>query len=117
MLFADQIAIYERRIGIGDDDVGLEMLAPRNDARRAAAGYQKLLNRRVEADIDVELPEQPYQASHDRAGPAARGVHAPLALEPVDEQVDGRGAERVAAHEQRLEGEDLPQSLVADVTC
>ena len=47
---------------------------------------------------------------------AAHGeMDAPLALEEADEGVDRRGLERVAADEQRMEAEDLPELVALDV--
>ena len=51
----------------------------------------------------------------DRCGPTHGEVDSPLAFEPVDQQVDGRGAKRVPTDEQRLEGEDLPERVIFDV--
>jgi hypothetical protein len=68
----------------------------------------------VVLDGAPELLEHLQEAPHQRAGAPHGKPHAPLLLELVDQGVDGGGLERIAAHEQRVEREHLPQSLVAD---
>ena len=68
----------------------------------------------VEMDGSAQFPEKPAHGLHNRSRPPDRIVDPPLALQVVDHGVDGGSVKRVAADEQRVEGEDLPQKVVLD---
>ena len=63
----------------------------------------------------ADLGEQPHERADERAGAAHREPHAPLLLQRMDQRIDRRALEGVAADEQRMEAEYLPQPLVAEV--
>src|SRR4051812_44436683 len=73
------------------------------------------LDLRAEPKPHALLFQQLHDAGDDRAGAAHGELDAPLALEVLDERVDARRVERVAADEQRLEREDAAELVVADV--
>jgi hypothetical protein len=68
-----------------------------------------------EPELAPELLEQPREPGDHRSRAAHGEPHPPLLLEVVDERIDGRALERVAADEQGMEAEHLPQPLVLDV--
>ncbi len=84
----------------------------RADAGDAIAAGQYLRHRRVELDLATEVTKEPDQPLDQGAGTTFREMHSPTLLEGVDQRVDGRGVERVAADEQRVEAERLAQVLV-----
>ncbi len=76
------------------------------------AGGLDARHRCVQFQLAAHVLEQAHQAFHERAGAAAREPHAPAPFERVNEGIDRRGGERVAAHQQRMEGKRLAQLLV-----
>ncbi len=72
------------------------------------------LHRRVEPDLAAEFVEELDQRRDQRSGAALDEEDPPVAFEIVDEGVDRRRGVGVAADEQRVEAEDLPQLIVLD---
>ena len=56
------------------------------------------------------------KARDERARAAHREMHAPALLQEWDQAIDRAGAERIAADQQRMEAEDRPQPLVAEIS-
>src|SRR4051812_23676510 len=62
------------------------------------------------------LPFDQLDHSVDQpAGAAHREMNAPMLFEKSDETINRSGAERAPADQQRMEAEDRPQPLVADI--
>ncbi len=59
--------------------------------------------------------DQVDEARDERAGAAHGEMHAPALLQRGDQAVDGAGAERIAADQQRMEAEDGAQALVTEM--
>jgi len=104
-------------VGVRDDEV--ERLAGALIGRDEVAGLAELLlepdapHGRGEAELAPSSSNKRTNAL--TRAPVHRGEeHAPLALEVMDERVDGAGVERVSADEQRVERERLPDVLVLD---
>jgi len=111
-----EVPVGPAHVGVGDHEVGGDFLA-RGEAHPAGrlVLHEDLIDLRAVALRDVEVRKEVRQALHERAG-AAHGVpHAPLALQMCDERVDGGRAERVPPHQQRVEGQHLPDLGVGDV--
>jgi hypothetical protein len=101
--------------GVARDHVeGRAPAVRRDDGADAAVAGLDRLDVAAETDRAAELAEPLHERPHEGAGPAEREEDAPLALEVVDQRVDRRRAERVAADQKRVEAEGLPQVRVAD---
>ncbi len=68
----------------------------------------------IEPHLAAQVLEQLQHALDQRAGAALRKEHAPLPLQRMDQRIDRRCLERVAAHQQRMEAEGLAQLRVLD---
>src|SRR5829696_7524713 len=103
-------------IRVADDDIGSYLLT----VAETDAGYPALVDQNL-PDFGVEpqgASQLAQEASHglDNGPRAAQGVpDAPLALQIVDQGVDARRLERVSAHQQGVEREDLAQALMLHV--
>ena len=72
------------------------------------------IDRRIEPECAAEVVEQPHEAANQRAGASLGKEHAPLSLDPVDQRVDRTRLQRIAADEQGVEAECLPEVFVFD---
>jgi hypothetical protein len=116
VLGRDEVAVRPRRVGVGDDDVGLDALTVREQhAARALALDEDLLHLGPAAHGAALAFDQRYEAVHQRAGTADGKVHAPVALEEGDERVDRRRRERVPADEERVKAQHLAEPVVLHV--
>jgi hypothetical protein len=84
-------------------------------ADRGAVLDADAVDRRRQLERAAQLGEQLDQAAHQRAGAALGEPHAPGALEVVDQRVDRRGLEGVAADQERVERQRLADVLVLHV--
>jgi hypothetical protein len=108
-----KIAVGVHHVAVGGDEIGHVGVPARLDARHPVALDQQPLHRPRHFEPPAELLEEPHQCPDQRAGPAAREPHPALPLQRMDQRVDRGGRERVAADEERVEREDLPQFLRA----
>ena len=83
--------------------------AARRSPRRPV--HRDFIDPRVQVQRPAHLGEQPQQPIHDRARAAHRKMHAPFALQVMDHRVDRTRLERIAADQQRMKAEHLPQML------
>ena len=105
-----------REVGVRSDEVGLDGLSVREgDATRDTALHFDLGDRALVADVAAELFELLHHRTHERAGAAAREVHAPRLFDEVNHRVDGRHRERVAADQERLEREHCAHLVALEV--
>ena len=104
------------RVSIGYDEIRVEEgLILEDDSRRTASSQRDLLHRGIEPNLDPDILQEPDQAPHDRRRASHREVNPPLALEPVDQEIDRGRPKGIAADQQRLKGEHLPERVVFDV--
>ena len=110
-----EVSIGVHDVGVGGHDLGVEARAVFEDhAGGSAARRRDRVHRRRQADRAAEALQQPHQAADERTGAALREPNAPAPLQRVDQGVDGRGLERIAADQQRMERESLAEMLVLD---
>ena len=104
-------------VGVGDDDVGVAPRAVREPHPHRTAGFdQDAIDRRTALDAPAQPLEQRAERVDECCRPADRIVHAPPALELDDERVEGGSVRRVAADEERVEGQGPAQKRVADAS-
>ena len=112
----EQAGVGPGAVRVGDDDVGGDGLAAlQHHPGSAPGGNRDALDGGARPDCAASVRHQPGQAADQRARATQRVMHAPAALEEGDQRVDGAGAERIAAHQQRVEGQHGAQALVLDV--
>jgi hypothetical protein len=81
----------------------------------AAGGLDcDLFDRRIEPERAAEVLEESHEAADKRPGASLGKEHTPLPLDPVDQRVDGACLQRIAADEQGVEAECLPEVLILD---
>jgi len=103
-------------VGIGDNDVSAKRFARAEpDSRRRPVFDEKLVHGGVEANFAAKILKQFDQGLNQGSGSTHCEVNAPFALEIVNHGVDGRGLERIATDEKRMEGEDFTKALRLDV--
>lgn len=103
MLRRNEVEIRPGKVRIGHDRVGLVQRAVgQPHARRLAVLDHDLLHLGVEMYAPPELLEETGKALNNLAGSAHGIVHAPLALQIVDERIDGRSVERIAPNQKRV---------------
>ena len=114
-------AVPEQAVAVDDVGIGcdrVEALAP--PALRADAGHEiaerlDLVDRIAEPHRAAEPLEMTHHSIDERVRAAAREPHAAVALELVDQSVDGARCHRIAADEEGVKAEGLPQLLVLHV--
>ena len=105
-----ELVIGVHDVGIGGDEVGGKAPSVLQDNGRGAAVRELDLCRlRRQMHRAAEILKQPHHAGHERAGAAAREPDAPLPLQRMDQRIDRRRREGIAADEQRMEGKGLPK--------
>ena len=103
-------------VGIGDDDVGAKGFSrAESDSRRRPVLDEKFVYGGVEANFAAKILKQFDQGLNQGSGSTHCEVNAPFALEIVNHGVDGRGLERIATDEKRIEGEDFTKALRLDM--
>ena len=113
VLAGQQVAVGPGRIGVGHHHVrGQAAAVGQANAAGGPVLDQDLAHALAAAHLTALPFDQAHQAADQAAGAAHREVHAELPLEEGDQAIDRGGAERVAAHQQRLEGEHHAQALV-----
>jgi hypothetical protein len=113
---AQQLVVGVDHVAVaGDQTEGVLGAVLQPDAGDAALGGGDAVDRRVQPHLPAQILEQPHHAANEGAGAAAREPHAPLPLQRVDQGVDGGGGEGIAAHQQGVEAEGLPEVRVLDV--
>ena len=81
----------------------------------AASGLDRdFFDRRIEPERAAEIFEESHEAADERPGASLGKKHTPLPLDPVDQRVDGACLEWIAADEQGVEAECLPEVLIFD---
>src|SRR3954454_14794736 len=81
-------------------------------ARHTALLHKDFRDIGVEMYCSAQLAKESAHCLHNGSSSPHRKVNAPLTLQVMNHGVDRWGVKRVAADEQRMEGEALPQEVV-----
>src|SRR5690606_7311735 len=112
----DQLPVGGGDVAVGDHGgCGDDLAAGKADPGGAAVGDDNLLHRRAAAHLGAEVAEQSLHRLDQRVHPAHGEVDPLLALQVGNDAVDGAGAERVPADEERVEGEDGAETRIVEV--
>ncbi len=109
----EQLLVGVDHIRVGRHRIGVEAATVTRDHGLRASSLQ--LDPRdlgVQLQPAAQILEQPDHPLHQRPGAAAGKPDTALALQGMDQRVDGRGLERIAAHQQRVKGQRLAQPVV-----
>ena len=109
----DQVQIGEGHVGVRHDRIGLHTLAGcQADTLRATVRNEDFSDLLLIMEAAAHVFNQLHQGVDDGARAAHRVMHTPLPLQIMDHRIDGRGVEGISAHQQRVEGETLPQEII-----
>ena len=99
LLMPEQLLVGVDHIGVGGDRIGVEAsTVTRDHGLRASARQLDPRDLGVQLQLAAQILEQPDHALHQRPGAAAGKPDAALTLQRVDQRIDGRGFEGVAAN-------------------
>lgn len=115
-MLGQQLAVGGRRIDVGDDHIGRDLLARgQTHAGGLAVSGQDALDLGVVADLGTLPFDQIHQPLDHGAGAAHRRMHAPFTLQEGDEDIDRGHGEGIAADQQRMEGQHLTDEGIFDI--
>ncbi len=102
-MVAEEVTVAVHHVGVGRHEVEGLLAAGGDDSGWPVAFRDDPIDGSVEADFAAQILDEAHHAFHQRARAAAGEMHAPLALERMDQRIDGGGLERIAADQQRME--------------
>ncbi len=109
----EQVAIAVHQIGVARDHIRLEPRAARRHHTGRPLAQRFDLRHRI---AKLQHPAQPFELAHHArdqpVGPALREPNPAIALELVDQRIDGTRRHRIAADQQGVERQRLAQLLV-----
>ena len=104
------------RVDVGNNEISRTALTIfQHNSAGAAVSYVYSTHGLFQLNPNADFTHQSLQAVDKRAGPTHREVNPPASLEEMNEVVDTRCVERIAADEHRLNRECLAQTIILQV--